>query len=239
MTFGIRKAEGGRRNAFGRSHWSLVFGHSVVVLAWLLNQCGVAAAVKTNTGAAVVVPPKTNVPAVPAKLHDIKGPIEITSWADWAIRGAVVLAALALLGAAWWWWRRKRPPASPPRVIPPDERARERLAAALALIEQPERFCTTVSEIARTYLEERFGLKAPERTTEEFLAELPRNAVLEAAHKALLADFLTSTDLVKFARFEPGRRELEELHAAALRLVEETTPRFVPPPLEASAAPKP
>ena len=211
----------------------------VVALAWLSNHSVVAAATKTNTGAAVVVPPKTNAPAVPAQLHDIKGPIEITTWTDWAIRGAIVLAALGLLAAAWWWWRRKRPPAAPPRLVPPDERARERLAAALALIEQPERFCTTVSEIARTYLEERFGLKAPERTTEEFLAELPRNAVLESRHKALLSDFLTSTDLVKFARFEPGRRELEELHGAALRLVEETTPRFVPPPLPANSAPKP
>jgi hypothetical protein len=219
--------------------WSSVIGHSVVALAWLLNLSAAAAATKTNTGAAVVVPPKTSAPAVPAQLHDIKGPIEITSWTDWAIRGAIVLAALGLLAAAWWWWRRKRPPAAPPRLVPPDERARERLATALALIEQPERFCTTVSEIARTYLEERFGLKAPERTTEEFLAELPRNAVLESRHKALLSDFLTSTDLVKFARFEPGRRELEELHAAALRLVEETTPRFVPPPLPANSAPKP
>lgn len=235
MSPGVRNAECGMRNDRGRSPWSLVIAHSVVAFPWLLNLSTAAAAVKTNTGAAVVVPPKTNAPAVPAQLHDIKGPIEITSWTDWAIRGAVVLAALALLAAAWWWWRRKRPHATPPRLIPPDERARERLAAALALIEQPERFCTTVSEIARTYLEERFGLKAPERTTEEFLAELPRNAVLEAGHKALLADFLTSTDLVKFARFEPGRRELEELHAAALRLVEETTPRFVPPPLPQSA----
>ncbi len=164
MNSGMRNVECGMRNGHG---WSLGMGHSVVAFAWLLNLSSGVAAVKTNTGAAVVVPPKTNAPVVPAQLHDIKGPIEITSWTDWAIRGAVVLAALALLAAAWWWWRRKRPPAAPPRLIPPDERARERLSAALALIEQPERFCTTVSEIARTYLEERFGLKAPERTTEE------------------------------------------------------------------------
>ncbi len=239
MSLGMRSAECGVRNGRRLTDWSLAIGHSVVALAWLLNHSVVAAATKTNTGAAVVVPPKTNAPAVPAQLHDIKGPIDITTWTDWAIRGAIVLAALGLLAAAWWWWRRKRPPTAPPRLVPPDERARERLAAAFALIEQPERFCTTVSEIARTYLEERFGLKAPERTTEEFLAELPRNAVLESRHKALLSDFLTSTDLVKFARFEPGRRELEELHAAALRLVEETTPRFVPPPLPANSAPKP
>ena len=238
MSSRMRIAECGLRNEQRSSSWSLVFGHSVVALAWLLNHSSGVAATKTNTGAAVVVGPKTNAPAVPQQLQDIKGPIEITSWTDWAIRGAVVLGALALLAAAWWWWRRKRPPAPPPRLVPPDERARERLAAALALIEQPERFCTTVSEIVRVYLEERFGLRAPERTTEEFLAELPRNAVLESRHKAFLSDFLTGTDLVKFAKFEPGRKELEDLHAAAVRLVEETTPRFVPPP-PVQPAPKP
>jgi len=122
------------------------------------------------------------------------------------------------------------------RTHSPDA-ARQRLTAALMLIENPERFCTTVSEITRTYLEERFGLKAPERTTEEFLAELPRNVVLDKRHKDLLGEFLTQCDLVKFARFEPGRRELEDLHHAALRLVEETAPRPVPPVMSAQPVP--
>lgn len=208
----------------------------IVAGAW--NVLPVRAAIRTNTGAAVVVPPKTNAVPVPPELHDIRGPVEIVTWTDWAIRGAIVIAALAALAAAWWWWRRKRPAAAPPKLVPPDERARDRLATALTLIDQPERFCTTVSEIVRTYLEERFGLKAPERTTEEFLSELPRNAVLESRHKAFLSEFLTGTDLVKFARFEPGRTELLELHAAARRLVDETAPRPLPlPPGQAVAKP--
>lgn len=182
------------------------------------------------------VPTGTNV-AVPKQLQDIKGPIDITTVAEWAIRVGAVLLAVGLLAAAWWWWRRKRPATvASERIIPPDERARQRLAAALSLIEDPERFCTSVSEITRVYLEERFGLKAPERTTEEFLAELPNSAVLDSRHKTLLGDFLTQTDLVKFAKFEPDRRELEELHAAALRLVEETAPRFAPPPMPPQSA---
>jgi hypothetical protein len=100
MSLEMQNAECGVRNGQG---WSSVMGHSVVALAWLSNHSVVAAATKTNTGAAVVVPPKTNAPAVPAQLLDIKGPIEITTWTDWAIRGAIVLAALGLLAAAWWW----------------------------------------------------------------------------------------------------------------------------------------
>jgi hypothetical protein len=196
------------------------------VWAWPFSLTVAAAA----TNAALTVA-KPNAGPVPKELHDIKGPIDIATLADWALRAGVVLAALGLLAFAWWRWRRQRPQPAPPQLIPPDERARQRLTAALALLEQPERFCTTVSEIARTYLEERFGLKAPERTTEEFLAELPKNAVLESRHKTLMSEFLTRTDLVKFARFEPDRAELEALHASALRLVEETAPRFVSSPV--------
>ncbi len=216
----------------GRWRWlrPLSVRFCALILAGAWNLLPGRAAIRTNTGAAVVVPPKTNAVPVPSELQDIRGPIEIITWTDWAIRGAIAIAALGALAAAWWWWRRKRPAAAPPKLVPPDERARDRLAAALALIDQPERFCTTVSEIVRTYLEERFGLKAPERTTEEFLSELPRNAVLESRHKAFLSEFLTGTDLVKFARFEPGRNELLELHAAARRLVDETAPRPLPPP---------
>jgi hypothetical protein len=44
------------------------------------------------------------------------------------------------------------------------------------------------------------------------------------AQKESLGDFLQRCDLVKFARYEPGEPELRDLHASALRLVEETEP---------------
>jgi hypothetical protein len=44
-----------------------------------------------------------------------------------------------------------------------------------------------------------------------------------------LGGFLERCDLVKFAQYEPGEPELRELHASALRLVEETEPEFVQP----------
>ena len=120
-------------------------------------------------------------------------------------------------------------------ALPPEEEARRRLQAALAWIEDPERFVVEVSEAARKYLEDRFGLRAPERTTEEFLAELSGSVALDGRHKELLADFLTRCDLVKFARAVVDRSELEALHQAAARLVEETVPSpngpAAPPPM--------
>jgi hypothetical protein len=35
---------------------------------------------------------------------------------------------------------------------------------------------------------------------------------------------LESCDLVKFAKYEPGESELQELHHSAVKLVEETEP---------------
>ncbi len=183
----------------------------------------------------------------PTALHDIKGPIEIPTVLMWLIRIGIVLVLAGLLWLGWWLWQKRRPKGETVALVSPDQRARERLALALDLIGQPEPFCTAVSEITRTYLEERFGLRAPDQTTEEFLAELPRSIVLDLRHKQFLADFLTQCDLVKFARFEPTRTELEQLHASALNLVEETVPRSAPagavpppiPPIPPAAPPPP
>lgn len=170
--------------------------------------------------------------ALPAKLHDIKDPIVIHSPWMWVRTGLVIVILGAFVALAWWWWKRNRKPEPAGPVESPADRARRRLTAVLDVIHDPERFATRVSEIARTYLEERFGLHAPERTTEEFLSELTTSVSLDSRHKELLAGFLTSCDLVKFARAEPGRAELEDLHASAERLVEETAPMLlVPPPL--------
>ena len=170
--------------------------------------------------------------AVPAKLQDIKEPIVIRSPWMWVRLGLFLVVLGGLLALAWWWWNRGRKPAPAGPGESPADRARRRLTAALDQLHDPERFATRVSEIARTYLEERFGLRAPERTTEEFLSELTTSVSLDSRHKALLGEFLTSCDLVKFARAEPSRAELEALHAAAERLVEETAPRpMVAPPV--------
>ncbi|MCX8107988.1 MAG: hypothetical protein N3G20_04215, partial [Verrucomicrobiae bacterium] len=87
---------------------------------------------------------------------------------------------------------------------------------------QPEPFCVEVSQIVRTYMEQQFNLHAPERTTEEFLAELQDSSLLSLDQKRSLADFLMRCDLVKFARYEPGEPELRDLYDAAVRLIEET-----------------
>lgn len=64
--------------------------------------------------------------------------------------------------------------------------------------------------LVRVFVEEEFRIRAPELTTEEFMAALRTTPVLSAAHASLLAAFLAHADRVKFARHAPGVEEVEE-----------------------------
>jgi len=79
-----------------------------------------------------------------------------------------------------------------------------------------------VSDAVRGYLEGRFGLRAPEQTTEEFLAGLAGKELPGMGDAAGLGEFLGWCDLVKFSGWKPGGAELEELEQSALGMVERT-----------------
>ena len=161
-------------------------------------------------------------------IRGLKDVIDIPTGNEWVLWLIVAAAALVLIGVAAWFVRRRLAsrreelvplPPPPPHVV-----AWERLQRALGLIHEAEQFCTEVSQIIRVYLEERFNLHAPDRTTEEFLFELQSSQRLVCEHKQLLADFLGECDMVKFAKVEPPEQELRNLHEAASRLVGETQP---------------
>lgn len=163
-------------------------------------------------------------------IRDIRPLIEIPN--PW-ISLWVGLAALALAGIGLWIWKRVQvrrsqepgPPPPPAHLV-----ARQRLEEALVLLGQPKLFVIAVSDALRAYLEDAFQLRAPEQTTEEFLAELRSSALLSEGQKTSLGDFLQSCDMVKFARYEPRETELRELHTYALELVAQTEPQ--PPPTD-------
>jgi hypothetical protein len=171
-----------------------------------------------------LIPISTAAAANTNALRDIKPPVEIPTgwrWAFWVI-GALLLAALGYW--AWRYWQKRHAQMAIPPIIPAHVRAKQKLEAALALLDQPREFCIMVSDTIRYYLEERFTFRAPERTTEEFLYELRQTELLTPDQKESLGEFLKRCDLVKFARYEPGEPELRDLHDSALRLVEETEP---------------
>ncbi len=177
----------------------------------------------SSNSAALVVPPSSE--PSPSDLHDIKAPVPISN--PWFWVGCALAALILALAARWAWnkWKSKRlAEALNIPVIPPHSRAREKLAAALQSINNPPLFCTQVADIIRVYLDERFDLRAPDRTTEEFLNELRHSRVLDETQKNMLEQFLTLCDLAKFARHEPNLKELERLHGAAAQLIDDTEP---------------
>ncbi|MCK4883005.1 MAG: hypothetical protein KAS92_08275 [Candidatus Omnitrophica bacterium] len=83
-------------------------------------------------------------------------------------------------------------------------------------------YYSELSGIIRYYFENRFNIRAPEMTTEEFLWSLERSRDLKTEHKETLKKFMASCDIIKFAKHIPRVEEAEESFQFARQLVEET-----------------
>lgn len=156
-------------------------------------------------------------------------------WQFWAgISAAALIATLAYI--LYRWYKRVRP-APPVRVVPPWESALGRLSALEAKgwreAGKLEAYYVELSAILRHYIEDRFDLHAPERTTPEFLSEASSSGVLNDEHQRLLATFLRYSDRVKFAKFEPTAEDASRNFGEVKRFVEDTIP--APAPAEAAA----
>ena len=161
-------------------------------------------------------------------IRDIKPPEEVPfDWRPYGIVAAVV-AAVGLLGAGLFYLlnrprRQRLVPAEPPHEV---ALAALNKLRALHLVEsgQIEEYYVRLSAIVRRYLEDRFSVRAPEMTTEEFLVAVAGDGRLAPPHRRLLGDFLSQADLVKFARHLPTLQDTDNAHAAARRFVEDTRP---------------
>lgn len=156
-------------------------------------------------------------------IRDIKGlvPLPHGWWWVWLV--------LALVAVAVAWWLRKRQPSvvSPFVALPPTpyEVAIRELRRLREENPPVEEFYTRLSDIVRQYLEGQMGLRAPERTTEEFLFEVSRDRSLSPEHRESLGAFLQEADLVKFARFQPGTEDMKRALDAAEKFVHDSQPR--------------
>ena len=158
--------------------------------------------------------------AATVDIKDIRGPLSLPQNTFMHVLLVVIVLLLIILGVAGFlYWRKISGNKKPPEIqLRPEETALQELEKLLAedLLARGEvkLFHLRISDILRHYIENRFGFKAPERTTEEFLTELTvarsQKDSLLGGHKALLADFLSHCDLVKFAKHEPTIAESEK-----------------------------
>jgi hypothetical protein len=150
----------------------------------------------------------------------------------------------AVPGSLWYWlfpvaavvifavllWRSQGTDASradiPQRL--PHIAAADRLDALdrSGLIERREfhPYFVELSDILRQYVEARFSLHAPDRTTEEFLSDMRQTPLLNDDQKATMGRFLRAADMVKFAKHNPEVTDAQEAMVVARRFVDETAP---------------
>ena len=149
------------------------------------------------------------------KLNEIKPPVpfpvSLMVWL-WVTIGVVVLA---ITGVAVVMIISKRRNAGKAQVLkrPAHELAYEALDQLVQedLISRGKikLFYQRISDIFRRYIENRFKLRAPEQTTEEFLAGLEKVKNFPEQYKGLLKTFLRHCDLVKFAEYQPHMEDIQ------------------------------
>ena len=83
-------------------------------------------------------------------------------------------------------------------------------------------FYYELSNILRHYIEDRFAIKAPERTTEEFLHELNNDKTFPEEYRALLKKFLIESDLVKFANYDATGESAHKAEDKTVEFIDET-----------------
>ena len=169
----------------------------------------------------------------------IRGPVDIGGrpWWWWAIAAAAVVVG----GVAVWKLMSRRAPDAPEPELPAGEWA----MLELARLEQerlPERgevegFFVRLSDVVRAYVERRFAIAAPDRTTQEFLREAAHHPDLAGEHERTIGAFLRSADMVKFAAARPGTDTCDNALAAMRGFVERTAPKpeAAEPPVQVDA----
>jgi hypothetical protein len=157
-------------------------------------------------------------------LRDIKGPLDLPQVFNfWWL---LVVAAAIIIWFLFKFWPRKQKAAEPEIKRPAHLIALEELEALVKrdLLRQGKvkEYYSGVSDIIRHYLENRFALKAPEMTTEEFLYYARAQAPQLKTYRDTLKEFLVACDMVKFAKYLPQDEDNEIILQTARKFIEET-----------------
>lgn len=160
-------------------------------------------------------------------IRDIRGPVEYPL--DPVFVGLLFAAALILIIFLVWMiikYRKAKPKTVRTKIQLPWELAIEQLNHLMEnnYIETNkfDSFYMELSGILRSYLENNFSIRAPEMTTEEFLSSIRKNDILFGEQKEALKKFLLYADMVKFAKVNPSRKDVEDGYRLAKEFIEQT-----------------
>ncbi len=140
--------------------------------------------------------------------------------AGWVLLGAAALALLLVLARL---LRRLQRHVQILRLSPRDRALRELallLARDLVGGRRIKDFYVELTMIVRRYIERAHGIRAPEQTTEEFLAAVRADPRFAPAVLERLKAFLEAADLVKFAGRGPTAEEIRDATSTARLYIE-------------------
>ncbi|MBI4430930.1 MAG: hypothetical protein HY587_04365 [Candidatus Omnitrophica bacterium] len=169
-------------------------------------------------------------------LRDLKAPLLLPAQTPFWIFGALFLLVLSAGGGIGWYfyrkhlWKTEPPPPRPAHELALEELDRIEQMDLIAK-RQIKEYYYLVSNCLRKYLEDRFGIRAPEQTTEEFLDSVTKGQLLDGRFVNILKEYLAHCDLVKYAKMMPTAEEIRKALETTRHFIEETKPAPVVSPV--------
>ncbi len=176
------------------------------------------------------------------KIFDIiepyKAPLSFSEVIPWIFLVALVIIAAWL---AWKYARRLFRPSDQPEIAVLPDPAHIIAFRELEILKNEElwqknqlkTYYSRLTEIVRSYLDNRFNVNSLELTTSETLEALVRKGFKQDGPYNKLKEVLTSADMVKFAKFIPGRDDHTRYFEMSWSFVDETMEKT-----DASVAPE-
>jgi len=157
-------------------------------------------------------------------IRDVKGPVDYPAQPVMVF----IIAGIFLLFLFVYFMSQKNRAKQAPRTVEKHcwdiayERLGELIKKDMLVQKKYHEYYCDLSDIVRKYIEDRYTIRAPEMTTEEFLDKMQGDTSLQSEHKAILKEFLLASDMVKFAKHSPEIKEGENSFKLAVKLIDET-----------------
>lgn len=173
-------------------------------------------------------------------IKDIKPPLSIPrNWRMYYLYGGIVFLVLLLAGMGYWGYKRRKAglpllPLKEEPIRPAHEialEALEQLAESSLLIKnRVKEYYIIISEIIRTYIENRYFINSLEMTTAQLIEHIQSTDMPDSVREEL-DRFLQECDLVKFAKYIPDTGEIEASTRSAYTIVNQTKWTFIERPV--------
>jgi len=169
-------------------------------------------------------------------IRPLKGPAEIKG--RFSIWGLIIFILAIVVIAIFAYLRdrkaKEKKPALPTAPAEQIARAALKTLIEMRLVEKGfiKEYYVRISDIIRAYIENRYRIFAMDRTTWELFYEM-KSKRIDRPHIDKINNFLEDCDMVKFAKYSPAQKEIEEIYIKAEEIIEITTPKIITDSLKA------